>query len=300
MMELKQLTEQVYYLDGPTNIGVIKDGESAILIDSGLDDSVAKKILRILEDNNLTLKAIINTHFHADHCGANNYLQQATEAEIYAYRIEAAIINYPYLEPLSFFSGANPIKDLKNKFLMAKESKVDHLLKETNIKLNFDSIEVEIIPLQGHSVNQIGVVVDGVLFCGDSIFSKKVIDKHKLLFYTDIEKQKATLEFLAETNYDCYLPSHAKATTDIRELAKVNLDCINEIEGIIFKLLESAKSTEQLLQETLAYYQVKLKSLQQYHLMKTLIMAYLSSLYNNDRIELELRDNCLYWKSIKG
>jgi len=295
-MKLKQLTDQVYYLDALTNIGLIKDGNEAILVDSGLDDSVAKKILRILKGNNLILKAIINTHFHADHCGANNYLQQETGAEIYAYRIESAIINYPYLEPLSFFSGANPIKDLKNKFLMAKKSVVNHVLEETNIKLKFDTLEVEIIPLQGHSVNQIGVVADGVLFCGDSIFSQKVIDKHKLLFYTDIEKQKATLEFLAETNYDFYLPSHTKVSTEIRELIKVNLDCINEIEGVIFKLLESSKSTEQLLQETLDYYQVQIKSLQQYHLMKTLIMAYLSSLYNNDKIKLELRDNYLYWK----
>jgi glyoxylase-like metal-dependent hydrolase (beta-lactamase superfamily II) len=295
-VELKQLTEQVYYLDAPTNIGLIKDGNDAILIDSGLDDSVAKKILRILKENNLTLKAIINTHFHADHCGANNYLQQETGVEIYAYKIESAIINYPYLEPLAFFSGANPIKDLKNKFLMAKESQVNHVLEDTNIKLKFDSLEVEIIPLQGHSVNQIGVVADGVLFCGDSIFSQKVIDKHKLLFYTDIEKQKATLEFLAETNYDWYLPSHTKATDDIRELAKGNLDCINEIEEVILKIVESVKSTEQILKETLDYYKAKVKSLQQYHLMKTLIMAYLSSLYNNDRTELELRDNCLYWK----
>jgi len=43
-MELKKITELVYYIPNPANIGVVKDGEkSVILIDTGLDDDTGKK-----------------------------------------------------------------------------------------------------------------------------------------------------------------------------------------------------------------------------------------------------------------
>ena len=47
-MELKKVTDLVYYIPNATNIGVVKDGEgSVILIDSGLDNDTGKKILKL-------------------------------------------------------------------------------------------------------------------------------------------------------------------------------------------------------------------------------------------------------------
>jgi hypothetical protein len=37
-MEMKKVSNRVYYIPNPANIGVVKDGKSVILIDSGLDD----------------------------------------------------------------------------------------------------------------------------------------------------------------------------------------------------------------------------------------------------------------------
>jgi len=130
-MELKKITELVYYIPNPANIGVVKDGEkSVILIDTGLDDDTGKKVLRLLEENGLFPKAIVNTHSHADHCGGNRYIKERTGATIYASEIESAIIQYPLLEPLYLFSGASPLRDLRNKFLMAQSSSVDHVIKK--------------------------------------------------------------------------------------------------------------------------------------------------------------------------
>ncbi|MFW9997805.1 MAG: MBL fold metallo-hydrolase, partial [Candidatus Odinarchaeota archaeon] len=99
-MELRKITDDVHYIPNPVNIGVVRTGEeSVILIDTGLDQNTAKKILKLLEGNGLTVKAIINTHSHADHCGGNNYMQKAG-ASIYAPEIESAIIQFPILEPL--------------------------------------------------------------------------------------------------------------------------------------------------------------------------------------------------------
>jgi glyoxylase-like metal-dependent hydrolase (beta-lactamase superfamily II) len=66
---LKQISDDVFYITGIVNIGVVKDGKTAILIDTGLDDDTARKILNVLKKHDLRPKAIINTHSHADHCG---------------------------------------------------------------------------------------------------------------------------------------------------------------------------------------------------------------------------------------
>ncbi len=295
-MKLIQLTDHVYYLKGRTNIGVIVDGNEVILVDSGLDSSIAKKLLKILTENSLKLKTIINTHSHADHCGGNAYLQEQTGAKVYAYKAEAALIEYPYLEPLAFFSGADPIRELKDKFLMAEASKINYLITEETKEISFNRISVEIIPLQGHSINQIGIALEGVLFCGDAVFSEKAINQHSLLYYVDIKKQKATLNFIKNSNYDLYVPSHGAVIDNIKKVTNLNLTNILDVEKDILSLLEPPQKTEELLKELLDYYQIEATKAQQYYLMKTLILAYLSSLATEERVIYSFEDNSLYWK----
>jgi hypothetical protein len=47
-MELKQIAENVYYIPHVTNIGLIKSGDAAVLIDSGVDDDTGRRIMRLL------------------------------------------------------------------------------------------------------------------------------------------------------------------------------------------------------------------------------------------------------------
>lgn len=75
------------------------------------------------------LEMILNTHSHADHIGGNQLLQQRLGCRIYAPGADAAFVRHPELEP-SFLFGGYPMKELRNKFLMAKESKVEELTPE--------------------------------------------------------------------------------------------------------------------------------------------------------------------------
>ncbi len=295
-MELRRIAENVWYIPNVVNIGVIRDeNSSVILIDTGIDAGIGKKILGLLEQEKLTLKAIINTHSHADHCGGNKYLQKATDALTYAPEFEEAIIRNPYLEPWYLFSGAAPISDLQNKFLMAKSSKVDHIIKIDEQSLAFDQVELNIIPLPGHALNQIGIEINSVCFCADSIFSEEVLAKHKVPFFIDIKNTIVTLNYLLSTQFSFYVPSHAKPSPNISNVIEANIKSIKEIEKLIFNILTEPKTTDQVIKDVSDHFQISITRVNQYFLLKTPILAYLSFLRNQQKIHVKPRSNELIW-----
>ena len=292
-MELKKINESVSYIPNPSNIGVIQKGSECILIDTGLDSETGKKILKVLGQNQLRVKAIINTHAHADHFGGNKIIKEQTNCLTYAPKIEAGIIENPILEPLTLFSGANPINELKNKFLMAQPCKVDHIIEENELKIG--DFLLKFVPLPGHSINQTGIVFEETLFCADSFFSEETIQKHKIPFFTDIEETKKTLNFLKETKYKIYIPSHLKPQTNPINIIDKNLQAIEEINTAILEILEEEKGTEQALKLLCDKMEIKIGTVQQYHLLKTVLLAHLEYLYNS-QIDIKTEKNMLTWK----
>ena len=297
-MEYVQVTENVGYIPGAVNIGVIRHGKDALLIDSGLDKDSGRKIIRLLEEHGLTLKAIINTHSHADHFGGNAYLTRNTEAEVYAPKIESGIIQNPLLEPIYLFHGAYPIRNLHNKFVLAKPSPVDHIIEPG--KLSIIGLELEIIPLPGHSFNQMGVKMDDVLFCADTVFSERVIDKYRIPVVQDVGNHLKTLEALREMECSLFVPAHTKPTEDIKQLVEKNLDTTMSIVSDIKELLKEPKTTEQVQSELGKQYGLNLGVVQQYYLIHMTVMAYLGYLYDSKEVEIKMEDNLLYWSVLDG
>lgn len=294
-MKLKQVSARVFYLDSRINIGVIKNSSSEVLlVDTGLDDRTGEKILQTLEENHLKVKAILNTHSHADHFGGNSYIKEKTGAEVYAPEVEAGVINYPILEPLYLFSGAAPIEELKNKFLMAPSCIVDNIVKNKDT-INFTDVDIEIISLPGHSPNQIGAAVDGMLFCADSLMAKEVFEENRIPFNMDIDKQRETLKYLKNSSFDVYIPAHADPQEDITELVDIYLSTLNKIEERMLGVLDNSCTTEEVLKKTSDKLGFTIKNVQQHYLIKSVVTAFLSSLYNRGRIKLELQENSLYW-----
>jgi glyoxylase-like metal-dependent hydrolase (beta-lactamase superfamily II) len=295
-MELKKLKNDVYYIPNRTNIGVIKDGSSAILIDTGLDDDTGKRILKVLEENGLSVDAIINTHSHADHCGGNAFIKGKTGAKIYAPEFESGIIEHPYFEPFYLFSGAEPIEELKNKFLMAQASRVDYVIGKDEKMIKIGNTELHVVSLKGHSPNQIGVESDGVLFCADSVFSEEMVNKHKIPFYIDIDEAKRTMEWLKVSEYQYYVPSHAEPTPDISDLLNVNMSTIFDVERVILGDSNERRTTEEVFGDTCRHYDLDVGNAHQYFLMNTVIMAYLSSLSKSRKLRATVTDNSLHWE----
>ena len=206
MYELIQLTEQTYYIKSPANIGLVRlEGQEVCLIDSGSDKDAGRKVRQILDRNGWTLKAIYNTHAHADHIGGNRYLQGQTGCRIYAPGIDCAFTRYPILEP-SLLYGGYPPKDLRHKFLMAQDSGAEVLTAEA-LPEGFESI-----PLPGHFFDMVGFrTADDVVFLADCLSSREILEKYQVGFIYDVAEYLRTLGTVKGLQARMFVPAHAEA-----------------------------------------------------------------------------------------
>lgn len=292
MYELVQAGPASYYIQCPAKIGIyVTTQNEAYLIDSGNDKSAGKKALKILQEQGWPLKAVINTHSNADHIGGNKYLQQQTGCKIFAGGIEGAFTEYPVLEP-SFLYGGYPCKDLRHKFLMADKSFV------TPFEDGDFPKELEIIPLPGHFFDMVGIrTPDNTIFLADCISSKETLEKYQAAFIYDVEKYLETLEKIKSLKADIFVPSHAGATDDIRELADFNRDKVMAVADRLLKICGVSKSFDDILKEIFDVYCLDM-NFEQYVLVGSTIRSYLSWLRDTKKMDLAFEKNKLMWKTL--
>lgn len=288
-MELIQVGDQTYYIKNSTNIGIYKiDQENVYLIDSGNDKDAGKKILKILESNGWKVKGIITTHSHADHIGGNKLIQDRTNCEIFAHGIEKGFTEFPILES-SFLYGGFPFKDIQNKFLLAKGSKVNEI--ENNLPEGLEYIE-----LKGHFFDMIGIKTsDNVCFLADSIISKETIEKYHIFYLLDVREFLNTLERLERVEANLYIPSHCEATNNIHSLIELNKNKVKEILNTILEICKKEITFEEILKNIFDRYQLIMNA-NQYVLIGNTIKSYLSYLYEENKIVYEFKDNKMLWK----
>jgi glyoxylase-like metal-dependent hydrolase (beta-lactamase superfamily II) len=289
-LELSLLCGSTYVARGPTNVGIFAPEEGrAVLVDSGLDDDAGKKILRACEAEGLHVSHIANTHSNADHCGGNALIQARTGCRIAAPRLEAAFIENPSLEP-SFLWGGFPPPPLRNKFLMAKSSKVSDLLEAP---CSVPGTGLEAVSLPGHYVGMVGFMTpDRVFFAADAAASPEILDKYSYYFVYDVAAHLATLDALAQIDADWIVPSHAEPCRDAEPLARANKAKILEVGERILDLCSLPSTPETLILRLAEGYGIELNHTQ-YALLGSTLRSYLSWLADRGLIASRLEENRL-------
>lgn len=292
MYELKQISEKCYYINCPAKIGVyVPDKEHVYLVDSGNDKDAGRKVRQILDKNEWKLAAILNTHSNADHIGGNHYLQGQTGCKVYSGGIEAAFTRYPALEP-SFLYGGYPCKDLRHKFLMAQESEVTDFSDAGFPK------EIEVIPLPGHFFDMVGFrMPDNVVFLADCLSSRETLEKYAISFIYDVGAYLKTLDMVEGMEAAMFIPAHAEAASDIRELVRYNRDKVYSIAERILDICKNPVNFEIILQEMFKGYRLSM-NFEQYVLVGSTVRSYLSWLKDNGTIEADFQDSMLLWRRV--
>lgn len=289
MFELIQVGEKSYYLDSPVKIGIYRENAADVyLIDSGGDKDCGRRVRKILDENGWNLRGIVNTHSNADHIGGNQYLQKQTGCRVFANGAEAAFTRYPLLEP-SFLYGGYPCRDLRHKFLLAAESDAEDFSSEAFPR------ELEVLPLPGHFFDMAGIrTPDGTVFLADCLSSKAALEKYRVTFIYDVRAYLETLARVAAMEAPMFVPAHAAAAKDIRELAEFNRGKVLEVAETLVSFCASPATFERLLKRLFDEYGLTM-NFEQYVLVGSTVRSYLAWLKDEGRLGVSFEGNELLW-----
>ena len=137
---------------------VSDDTGEGVVIDPG---GMAKEILAYIREAKLAVKAVLDTHGHCDHIGANDAIRDATGAPLYIHKEDAAMLSDMRLN-LSAFMG-----------FKALSRPAEHLLSEGD-KISFGQSGLEVVHTPGHTKGGVCFVGDGVVFTGDTLFAGSI------------------------------------------------------------------------------------------------------------------------------
>ncbi len=296
MNELIQVGEKTYYLSGPFHVGVyvfsenIKTGKKEVcLIDSGVDKVVARVLDKRLMEKDFTVSCIINTHYHADHSGGNNYFQTKYNCHIYSTKVNADLISNFDICPAIIWGG-KPIDEILNNYFYAQPSTAEDM---ANANLPNG---LKFVDLSGHSLSHIGVKTsDDVFFLGDAVVSNKTIDSHPLTYIYDVEEHFKTLKKLRKMEAALFVPYHAEPVKNIKNLCDKNKKCMEENIALIREICAEPRSMDEII--SMFYNKRGLKlSLYKYAVEGGIVRTYLTYLYNRGEMMTLNEDNYLKWK----
>ena len=132
------------------------DEKRVIAVDIGDD---AKKLLRFLEEQQLTLVKILLTHGHYDHIAGVLAVQQATGADVYIHEQDAAMLGDPHrnlaewIEPWADFQ---PITEY-------------HTVADGDV-ISDGETKITVLHTPGHTPGSVCYQCEDILFTGDTLF----------------------------------------------------------------------------------------------------------------------------------
>lgn len=296
-MNLNKINGNTYYINSPTNIGVFQFKDRyTVLIDTGNNNQQAAKIDKILTEQNMKIKYVINTHNHIDHSGGNAYFKEHHPGTIiYTSEEEKMFVENDYVLPMYLY-GTTPIKEIAKHFMRTKKITVDVTLEEGIHKINDEKFEV--FYLKGHAKGQIGIATkDRVCFLGDGIFSEEIIKKYSFPFLLDIDEEVETLNHLKTLTHDYYVLSHGQEILDtegLHRLVDLNQKNINNYLDQIHQLLMQPQTRENLLEELVILNDLHM-DFKEYHFSYSTIGAFLTYLHKRDIINYGIEEGKLYY-----
>lgn len=184
------------------NCYVLWSGKEAFIVDPA---GAGEKVLRFLEERELKVVAIINTHGHGDHIAANEFFRRKTAAPLLIHNADKEYLSDDRLNLASFVGR-------KLRFQEA-----DRLVEDGDtISLNGE--ELMVIHTPGHTPGSICLFGTGFLLSGDTLFKGSV-------GRTDLpggsgKKLEKSLVTIARLPLDTVIyPGHGERTTLKDEIA---------------------------------------------------------------------------------
>ena len=298
-MNLINIKGNTFYIKGGTNTGIyLFEDRTALMIDPGLSGIRPKNIMKMLKKNGINLKFIINTHEHDDHyASCNQFKLENNNIRILSSKYAKIYIDNPELFS-KYILGGRPnkffYKSLKSELIY--DLRVDETIDEGKLILNKDVFEV--IEFKGHTPGSIGIMTkDNILFIGDLLVSKKMLNKYDFLFIFDIEEYLKSLKKLRNIDFEYIVLGHGKnviSKEDSEELINMHEISINKYLNQIRLELNEPMGLEQLLKNIIIKNNLSY-NYKEFYFYKSSLMSAISYLCDLDEIQYILKEGELLY-----
>lgn len=300
-MKLNCIKGNTYYIKGGTNTGIykFKDG-SVLLIDPGLLGMRPKKIINLLEENNLKLKYIINTHEHGDHFeGGIVLLESNPNIKVFSSEEAKVFIENPnFAADYSMGGKANEFLNLKLFNEKNKRIKVDEVIKEGSLELNGE--QFEIIKLSGHTEGSIGILTsDKVLFVGDLFVASSMLSKFNLLLLYNVKEYLNSIGKIKDIDFEYMVIGHGKEIISkkaIDEVVKNHKESVFKYINQVMELLEDRITMDNILKNILNNNDLSC-NYKEYHYYRSTIVSIMSYLIDLKKVDYEIKNGEILYYS---
>ncbi|CAN5527020.1 MBL fold metallo-hydrolase [soil metagenome] len=293
---IEHIHGRAHVAPGGVNIGVIKaDDGNAILIDTGLNDTAARKVLRELNAEDRQVVAIVTTHGHADHFGGNAFVVKRTGAKVYAPSWDEAVLRYPLFQPLCLFAGADPPASLRSGFMLAGASPVDVVYDAGPLQI--EGVEIKAVSLAGHSGNQMGLLIDEVFYCADVVLPDRVIERYKMPYLFSVRDHLKALDRAQETPHLTAVPGHGPTLEHVGGLVDQNRALVLEVADRIVIICREPLMAEEILARLLGELEADPQDAAAYYLLHPTIFAFLTYLEERGDVSHEITGGRSLWRA---
>jgi glyoxylase-like metal-dependent hydrolase (beta-lactamase superfamily II) len=299
-LRLQHLLDNAYYVPGASNVGlVIGEGRQAFLIDTGVGTRSGRLLLQLLQDQGLTLVAILNTHGHGDHVGGNAYLVEHTKALVYAPVLDSVAIQHPRWGTMCVFGGAEPPAEVAVPRFAPEPCAVDRTVTEGFIQIA--GVQVQVVSLPGHTSSHSGYIASGAFFMGDILAGEVELRNAPLSYAYSVTQRLQSLEKLRAYSCQYYVPGHGEAIQDIASLVERNILQITAAQDLIKGYVsQHPAEANDILIHLCAHYGIVLRNIKEYFHWYPILHSYLSHLSNAGQILPEVKHNRLLWRTVQA
>lgn len=289
-IQLMHIYGSSHFCSGKYAVGVYldKSSRSAILIDSGSDENIARAIDKEITNRGYRISGILHTHGHRNNFGGDRYfLENYPEVRIYSTPSAVAWVSHE-----AIYCGEIPFQHAHREPIPATD-----LLEDRDGSFLIGEAEFKVVALPGHVPGMVGFISpDNVLYCGDALFGEKILKKQNLLLYMDIGAAKRTFRKLVELGPKAYVLYHGGVYYDVSELIDQHLSWMSLMFTFVENRINQQPVTlETLVQQAMAHFGLE-DGAEQYALTVNIVRAYVVELLELERIKAAVKQGKLYFE----
>lgn len=282
---------------GMSSIPFYKVNEKEIImLDTGWAQGERAGLDKLLEENNLSISAIICTHAHIDHIGNVQYFKEKYNCIAAMPAYEAYICSSN--QNLKVYYSNLTLKDVTEHF--------GHMVCSTDITILRDQdalcingTEFKIIHTPGHSPAHIGIITpDNVAYLGDSLINEEVMESSKLPYAFILKEDLASKKKLHSLTCDKYIISHKGIYDDITKLIEINIDFYKGRAEKVYNLIDGPMTGSEILRACVVKWNINISDRFKFAIVEKMLKSYIDYLHETGMTKVIIEEDLLKYVKV--